>query len=148
MAKYQLTLTEQQASIIRDALEIYSRIGMGQIGTGVTSHPDIEKRIWETSGVCSFDLSNVIDTTVKSYIYPEFRSSINSYYGIFSEAIGDSNRIAWDIQQVIRHRLSWDKVGNPPQREWNTMMGVSFDEPMKSSEEELPTIVRLEGSDA
>ena len=58
---------------------------------------------------------------------------------------GDS--IAWDLYQVIRHRLSWDRayesgeIEKGERRKWPEMMGVSFDEPMKMGSEPLAVIV-------
>ena len=42
-------------------------------------------------------------------------------------------RIAWDIQQVIRHRIAWDR--NPKGN-----ITVDFDSPLKTSDEQLPII--------
>jgi len=54
----------------------------------------------------------------------------------FSEKIHDVFRIAWDLQQVIRHRLAWDR--NP-----KGGIQVSFDDPLKSSREPLASIKRI-----
>ena len=47
--------------------------------------------------------------------------------------INDSFRVAWDLQQVIRYRLAWDR--NP-----EGGIQVIFDEPLKSSQEPLACI--------
>ena len=53
-----------------------------------------------------------------------------------------TERTAWDLHAVIRHRLAWDRakaegVTDGTKREWPAMMQVSYDEPMKHSEEPL-----------
>jgi hypothetical protein len=57
----------------------------------------------------------------------------NAYHGIFSDKIPDEARVAWDLHQVIRHRLSWDD-----QPEGG--ITVNFDTPMKYGKEELAII--------
>lgn len=52
----------------------------------------------------------------------------------------DEGQLAWDLYQVIRHRLAWDRAGNPPVRDWKTMMTVDFDEPLKIGPEPLAGI--------
>lgn len=49
-----------------------------------------------------------------------------AYHGIHSRTITDNARIAYDIEQVIRHRLAWD-------RQPEGGFQVDFDEPARSS---------------
>lgn len=55
------------------------------------------------------------------------------------------SNVAWDVYQVTRHRLAWDRAradghtGDRPPA-W----GVSFDEPLQTSPEPLPQMTAVE----
>jgi hypothetical protein len=72
-----------------------------------------------------------------------YRSSL----GIRNKDVSEASRIAWDLYQVLRHRLAWDLaaaegiVGNADsQRKWPEMMQVHYDEPSRVSEQPLALI--------
>ena len=125
MSKYTLTLTARQASEISSACEILARLKMGQVDMAVRELPGNQPKDYEAMR----EIQQMIERLVPAKIER-----------------GDS--IAWDLYQVIRHRLSWDREiergnierGEP--RNWSIMMGVSFDEPMKMGSEPLAVIVR------
>jgi len=56
------------------------------------------------------------------------------------------DEIAWDLYQVIRHRLAWDaaieegQIEKGERRKWPEMMGVCFDEPMQRGSQPLARI--------
>ncbi len=134
--KLSLEISEKQMDIMLAALDLYSRVRLGQY----TDLPNSENKY-----MTPFEDADEI----KRILMPELKG--NAYYGIHSEKISDDARVAWDIQQVMRHMRSWHRAGKDPEkdrREWtgpNTMMGVNYDSPMRSSEgEELPKI-QLEG---
>jgi len=123
--KYKLTVTEKQANVIRKALEIYSRIGLGQF-VEILYHPQWWLNVNDTEKVHK-DIDNLIKSVCG------FENS-NMSYGIYSEEVDDTCRVAYDIEQVIRHRISWD---NNPEGGFT----VNFGKPMKTSKkEELPKI--------
>lgn len=138
---YQITLNEEQARITMLALEIYSRIGMGQLQT-ITEHPDVFSRVRQQPRVQS-ETVRVELQQIKRVIFPEL-DPVGMYHSISSPEISDSNRVAYEILQVIRHRLSWDAAGNAPTRT-SDMIGVIYDAPRKTSKQPLPTIVPVEG---
>lgn len=141
MSKYTLTLNEEQAQIISKALDMYSRIGIGQLET-VIDHPEIIKRIFDGSAqVESFPSARNLMYPAKKIL---FGYDTNASAGIYSREVLDCNRVAWDIKKVIDHRISWDKAGNPPERNWSTMMGVSYDDPSQSSEIPLPEFKKVD----
>jgi hypothetical protein len=129
--KYTLHLTERQARVIVDALDLFSRIGMGQLKEVAyvlrqnplpSSDPDLEARTTLLS-----EIRDKLDTLSRYWMKGP------GFYGITSKSISDRFRIAFDIQQVIRHRLAWDRN---PQGD----ITVDFDNPTKTSEEDLPKI--------
>ena len=134
--KLYLEISEKQMDIMLAALDLYSRVRMGQY----SDLPNSKNKYMTPS-----EDANLI----KRILMPEL--DWNAFYGIHSEKISDDARIAWDIQQVMRHMRSWHRAGKDPekdQREWtgsNTMMGVSYDSPMRSSEEEELPKIKLEG---
>lgn len=73
----------------------------------------------------------------------------NSYFSISSKEVNPAAQIAWDLQQVLRHRMSWDhavREGIVPSidspRDWSKMMGVNYDKPFMASSEPLATITK------
>lgn len=131
--QYTLHLTEKQARVIVNALDLYSRIGMGQLKEvayvlratqKLNDNTDVE--IQERS-----DQINIIRDRLEAI--SRYWMNGSGYHSITSQKISDVFRVAWDIQQVIRHRLAWDK--NP-----KGDITVDFDDALKTSEEQLPTI--------
>jgi len=122
-----LTLNEVQARKVIDALDLYSRLRMGQFKEIKTMFVDNGRH----------DLSNNDNLTdillkLKHEIYPELGVT---YHSILSNQIPDA-QIAFDIQQVIRHGIAWY---NEPEGGVFTR----FDSPKKYSDQPLPE-VRIE----
>ena len=64
----------------------------------------------------------------------------NSYNGIHSDKVPEESKIAWDAYQWLRREIAWNRHGKDwrvDNRDWtggaNSMIGVSYDEPMKTS---------------
>jgi hypothetical protein len=128
---YQLWLTEKQAQVLVNALDLYSRIGMGQFSEiahvlrmNVLGNPS-----WQVDA-----LAKVEEITREASSY--WMGGSGDYYGITSEKINDIFRVAWDLQQVIRYRLAWD-------RKPEGGIQVHFDEPWKSSTEDFAIIKKV-----
>lgn len=120
MATYTLTdLDTEHLRIIRDALDLYGRIGMGQYREILTHQ--LPRPYDQTTKQQAEYLLDV----VRRLTMPEL-STPNTYHSIRSEKISDNFRVAYDIQQVLRHRLAWDQ--NPK----GDFM-VDFDEPWRTS---------------
>ncbi len=115
--EYRLDISEEHAQILWDALELYTRIHMGQ---------------WKEC---------VDNSLVPACLTTEARRALNSlafefkarpsrtgYHGILSDTLVGKPRTAFDMEQVIRHCLSWSRR---PHGE----IGVHFDEPMHWSKE-------------
>jgi len=125
MPKYRLTFNEEQADLLVRALDAYSRLCVGQFNTAVESawmHKILEVDRKDVEYHCN-QLKRIFTGI----------NSPGASYGIYSKEIPDGARIAWDIQQVVRNRLAWDR--NP-----QGGITVNFDTPMQASEQPLPVI--------
>lgn len=134
--RYSLEANEAQMNILIQALDLFSRIGMGQIES-VADHPEITERVMQST--------THVDMTAPDAmaLFDNARMQIFGYgrgasAGIHSDEISDVNRVAWDMMKVILHRLSWDRAGNPEARDFSTMIGVNFDDPRQSSHHHVP----------
>lgn len=132
MKKYRFDLDEKQAELLVQALDLATRLHLGQ--TNIVGE--------YLQGCATRNVDHeVVDAALGRLRQEFFGFTRNESFGILSEKISDDARVMWDMHQVLRHRLSWDRAGNPPTRDWNSMMGVNFDEPRRSSHErELPKI--------
>lgn len=122
---YTLTLTEKQARILVRALDLFTRIGIGQF----------EEMIRVFDPACRTEMTKL--RVAENHVahaqrlvtgFPE-----NASFGIHAEEVSDDFRMARDIGTVIRNRLAWDRTPAGG-------MGVDFDEPRAISREALPTI--------
>lgn len=129
--RYALSLTATQAGLLVRALDLFSRIGMGQLG-------DVAQYA-APGGLNATAYRHLKDELIRleRLVSPDGTSAC--HYSISSPEIDDANRVAWDMQQVIRHRLAWDGLA-----EGDTPSGVSFYEPMRYSAEPLPAIAKVE----
>jgi hypothetical protein len=124
--KYTLTLTEEQAGILVDALDLYSRIGIGQFEECVRVFDHALELPIETRDACKASLDHA------KFVIAGLPSG--GSHGIHNPKVRDAFRVAYDIQQVVRHRIAWDR--NP---EGNRSL-VHFDEPRQISKHPLATI--------
>lgn len=129
--KYRITLTEDHLHAILEATEFHERIAMGQfreILEVVDPGFKLPQEARETA--------NDLFTLARRSLMPELKSD-NAFYSIRSPELKDMNRVMYDILQVVRHRLSWD-------RHPEGGFGVNFDKPWRSSEKlDLIEIERL-----
>ena len=116
-----------------NALEL-SRLHMGQFFP-LTEH--VHHKSWEEK--------DAFQRSLKGILFPEL--SGQSYHALHAKKVPEQARTAYDLIQVIRHRLAWHKIGKDPnkdQREWHGMMGLAYDQPLQVSEEPLAKIEKLE----
>ncbi len=128
--KYSLTLSEHQADIVIRALDLYTRIGIGQFEEveHVYSRTNLAAD-WKTAERIRAGLNIAKEAAGH---HP------NGSYSIHNDKVDDNFRAAYDIQQVIRHRLAWDR-----QPEGSPRYHVHFDAPQQISKEPLPTIEKV-----
>lgn len=125
MYKYRLTMTEGQAQVIQRALEIYGRLCLGQVKAAIDQVPFNSKRKIDYQRVRSLSDEMKFELT---------GMQSNASYGIYCKEVDESARVAWDLQQILRHKIAWDN--NP--KGGNT---VNFNKPMKSSKKEPLAII-------
>ena len=132
---YTLTITHSQARTLSTACEVLARLGMGQSKDAFDCLPlrkDIDWSAWHD------DMEQI--SRILSKHMPG---------GIDISNADEEARTARDLHAVIRHRLAWDRakaegVTDGTKREWPAMMQVSYDEPMKYSEEPLAKMEKAE----
>ena len=141
MSIYTLTITKDQAQVLTKATEILARLGIGQFRDALECLPTHEFMPdgWHE------DMDSVGRTLSRHMIggIDGYRSSL----GIRNKDVSEASRIAWDLYQVLRHRLAWDLaaaegtvVSADSQRKWPEMMQVHYDEPSRVSEQPLALI--------
>ena len=143
--KYNLQCDEEQLKIITKSLDLFSRILIGQFDEVALVFRD------ENINNDNFDFCKINNLSNE---FRKLKEDIglysNSNYGIHNDKfVSDSARKAYDILQVIRYKLAWDKVNKDPkkdERDFKTMFGVSFDEPYKSSNDDKFKLPILENN--
>ncbi len=144
--RYTVTLTERQLQVLSNMSEIVSRAGMGQVEDVLECLPlkpasEMDFEQWHE------DVRLITSILSKHTVEPV---SNGRFLGIQNEKVPESARIAWDMYQVFRHRLGWDRavehgliesIHSP--RNWSQMMTVNYDDPMQSSKEPLPDVERI-----
>lgn len=137
-------LSEVQARTLVDALDLFSRIQMGQLEEimnmarmGSIPHrddQDVSARIEE------IEEAEPLLHEVKRLLTGH---SPNASFGIFGNKTPESARVAYEIQRAIRHRLAWD-------RQPEGGMGVDFDDPdsLRSTGQPLAVLKRTQPNEA
>ena len=122
MTSVTLTLTEEQADILLMALDTYNRLMMGQFNAVSDLFParDFDR------GKAAAALQ-----AARQAVMPELDP--RGYHGIESREIPDRARIAFDVEQVLRHALSWH-------RHPEGGITVNFDKPYWTSPEPRPRV--------
>lgn len=124
--KYNLSISTNQARTLCRALDLYSRIGMGQFTEILFTY--------ERGGMLEPRYREEAVKLLDRLHYLITRLPPSAYHGIHSNAIHDDLRVAFDLQQVIRHKIAWTE-------EPGGGATVDFREPMRTSTtEELAKI--------
>ena len=141
--KYQIELDAEQLKILQQACELVSRLGTGQWRTMLDYLP-IKKYLTDAE----FDWESYhkdVDTIGKilAKYTTDHVDGWTSSLGIYNKNLKEHVNIAWDLYQVFRQRLAWDRAHdngeiesneiNQNKRNWKVQLGVDFDEPMQSS---------------
>lgn len=125
--KYLLEINEEHAKVIIEALDVFSRIHMGQLN--IIAEQLNFSNFFNKTNIHNTDFRKKIDE-LKAII----GLSSSGHLGIRSEVVHEDAKVAYDIQQIIRHKLAWDKN---PQGGYS----VDFQELFKCSKSEtLPKI--------
>lgn len=128
---YKMTLTKEQAEVLVKALDLFSRVGCGQFEE-VLRHPTwYLKAVLSDKPVSMQDIRSHIDEA--KYLLTGLKSGV----AVGITVADEPNRVAYDILQVIQHRLAWDE--NP-----EGGMETSYHEPMMWSEQPAAKIEKEE----
>lgn len=131
--KYVIVCDEDHIYDMMKALDSFSRLGAGQLDIVLDDicmnfYYEINKR---SDNQVSY---NQCIAVLKNIIYG---LQSNSNYPIGSPKLNDTFKNCWDMYQVLRNRISWDK---------NPKGGYSliFDPPLKTSKKTLIKITKVE----
>lgn len=138
---YTIRINKSQLETLSAATEVLSRLGIGQFQYALDWLPFAKDRYISYDDQLYFSerLSHLMVHQIDGY-----RSSL----GINGKETPEFAKVAWDLHQVFRHRLSWERAVEKgivasldARRKWPEMMGVDYDEPFPASEEPL---IRIE----
>jgi len=125
--KITLTVNESQAQTILTALDLYSRLLMGQF--------DVIENVMKWRGDYKFweqpyghDLSEKLLKTLRRLYIPELQRGDS--WGISHPKNPAESKVAYDILQVLRHSMAWHK-------EPSGGYTVDFGQPIPFSQEEM-----------
>ena len=135
---YEITLSENQLNIVKDSLELYSRIFLGQL----------EEIIWKSKKIGAFPLCTDIDRENANQLIGSLKmwllktSTPTGSYGAMSENVPNCIRSAIEIFETIQYKYNLDNIMDPLKVETTT----SLNRPIKLNEdgEELPVIKLIE----
>ena len=121
--RYILEISEAQAKLISVAAEVYARLGTGQF----TRLDRFFLKDFEQARP-HLDALHILRN-----------GSLQSFGSIASKSIDDNYRVLYDLHQVIRHRLAWDR--DPSRKE---SIKVNYDTPhCISKKESLAKVERI-----
>lgn len=96
--QYLLRVSEKQTRVLKDALDLYARIGMAQLTV-------VGEKIQEWCPV-GMDVTDPPLIALKRAVYTDLQGD---YYSIRSPAVPADAKTAWDLQQVIRRPVALDR---------------------------------------
>lgn len=142
--KYVVELSPEQVAVLRRACEILARLHMSQfdmVFDEAMLREPAYSRNKEHYGSEVYNMWNEVRDRldeIKVLLTPDIPRG--AYYGIHSSEISDVARVAYDIQQVLRHCQSWEE--HPLEKgEFQT---VSYDTPYRTSTKQQLAKIRVE----
>jgi hypothetical protein len=126
-----IRLTEEQLRIIQEALDFYSRVGIGQFNV-IKEHPTFEnqlkKEFTDKEGKVDYNRYHEVRDNVdlmlvqpRNMLLNDLTLPKNASWGIYNPDVDESCRVAYDLIQVIRHEF-W--LANPDRSEHVVMASV------------------------
>ena len=119
-----LTFTPPEALVFSRTCETVARIGMVQIAV-----------LFQTL-VPHMPFADARDLEIEVRRSLGIPLSHGSYYGILQNEVPGFCKTCWDAYQYLRREVAWYNAGKDwrtDERDWGTMMFVSFDEPFRSA---------------
>lgn len=115
-----MELSIEQSEKYMEVFEIVARMGIGQFSMMLKYvNPEI-----------TFNIARDMDIFLKDITAMDHRTRCLN--GITNKEVSEVARVSWYMYQAIRRELSWHKKGldwRKNIRDWNTMMGVNYDNP-------------------
>jgi len=133
MTTYTITVTDKQLQIMSEACEVLSRLGLGQFRDALEYLPLTPFPAWHDD---LLKIGKLLSVHTKHNV-----DGWQTHLSISSPDVKEDCRIAFDLYQVFRHRLSWDKIDKTADpSDWSLTAGRSFDKPYPFSKEHLAKI--------
>lgn len=105
---YRLEITEEQAKVLRTACEVLARLGIGQFRDAL-AHLPLDQELGTAGGALDWHADlDLIGDILERYMIGNV-NGWNSSLSIASPLVKPEAKIAWDLFQVLRHRLEWDR---------------------------------------
>lgn len=132
--KIHIECNEKQAQIIQRALDLYTRIIMGQFDEVDKIHR------WDCGNLdVNIDELKTACRILHDIYLPELH--YGSYHGIYSPDLHDNAKVSYDIHQMLRYKISWHKFPEGG-------ITVDFDSPMPASKEEFIKVEIKDGENS
>lgn len=139
--EYKLTLTEEQMKILSVATDVFARLGIGQFQCALEYLPIKNGLLNETWHKDMEQIRDIISKYTIDHV-DGYRSSL----GIHSKKVKDIFKNSYDLHQVIRHKLSWDRAiteGLAKFEDDQQVKGnytVDYDRPFQTSKQPLARV--------
>jgi len=132
--EYQISGTEEHIDVIMRALDIFSRVGTAQFEE-VLKHPqwDDKRFTGRSDYIFDYNACKELLCVIKKNLTG---LSANASYGIGALEVDERSKIAYDLLQVIRHRLAWDKHPKGG-------MQVDFNKPLQIADHKFAEIKKV-----
>jgi hypothetical protein len=135
---FYLGLNRTQMKTLVDACDMYSRVLIGQFGRISEEFRMQPAAVEAEYGPCdSWSAHNLLNNAVKQCIYPNMPA--NGSMGIQNPLTPVRAQRAYDIHQVLRHRLAWDNTRE--QGEEGRSSSVWHYVPSKTGDEPIPPLL-------
>lgn len=132
--KYQIEVSEEQARIISEALDLYMRVRLGQV--------EVIIEPWRFAIRGDQQEQTAERLLVAERLVGDAKMALTGFtptasFGIGHDAVPNDARIAQDIRQTIRHRMAWDRRPEGGHT-------ADFHEPMSWGKQPLPKVSKVE----
>jgi len=128
---YQLTVSEEQAEVISKSVEFFARINMGQLEEVFYQLLDNPKFL-----DLSVDERQAFRSQLAEASLMFTKLTSGASFGIHNPDIPEQARTAWDVYQIIRQVLAWERQPTGGD-------SVNFGNPFKTGVEDLARMEKV-----
>jgi len=129
-----LVFTESQLSVLSHALNCYTRFGIKQYGIFLENIKPTNSK----SGMLSLSQTWLLQDIIRNF--ENFTLPQNGSLGIYQDVVFEEYKIAYEMHQVFRYKISWAKSEYSPEERhkyFKEHMTVNYDEPMSITKEDM-----------